>query len=65
MNDYAGPKFDMVFMDINYSEDNLELSPPQKFLETEFLEKLVVSELNNSAAHDHGICDFQLAMLRQ
>jgi hypothetical protein len=36
-------KFDMIFMDINYEEDNLHLSPPKKFLETAFLTKLMVS----------------------
>jgi hypothetical protein len=35
-------KFDMIFMDINYEEDNLRLSPPKKFLDTEFLKKLMV-----------------------
>ena len=35
--------FDMIFMDINYEEDNLHLSPPKKFLETEFLTKLMVT----------------------
>ena len=35
-------KFDMIFMDINYEESNLHLSPPKKFLETSFLAKLMV-----------------------
>jgi len=32
----------MIFMDVNYEEDNLQLSPPRKFLTTEFLTKLMV-----------------------
>jgi spermidine synthase len=43
VNDYNSTKFDMVFMDVNYEEDNLEISPPMKFLQTEFLRKLTVS----------------------
>lgn len=35
-------KFDMIFMDINYEEENLQLSPPKKFLDTDFLSKLLV-----------------------
>jgi spermidine synthase len=35
-------KFDMIFMDINYEEDNVQLSPPRKFLTQEFLSKLLV-----------------------
>ena len=38
-------KFDMVFMDINYEEANLKLSPPKKFLEQSFLAKLLVITL--------------------
>jgi spermidine synthase len=30
-------KFDLIFMDINYEEANVQLSPPRKFLATEFL----------------------------
>lgn len=45
--DYQVPtpaaKFDMIFMDVNYEEDNVQLSPPRKFLTTEFLNKLMVS----------------------
>ena len=37
----SGPKFDISIMDLNYEEENINLSPPQKFLETEFLDKLV------------------------
>ena len=36
-------KFDMVFMDINYEESNVQLSPPKKFLDQSFLSKLMVS----------------------
>lgn len=32
--EYSQPKFDIIFMDINYEEDNLHLSPPLKFLDT-------------------------------
>jgi len=32
----------MIFMDINYEESNLHLSPPKKFLEQAFLSKLMV-----------------------
>lgn len=38
-------KFDLIFMDINYEEDNVQLSPPRKFLATEFLSKLMVSRI--------------------
>lgn len=37
----SGSKFDIVIMDLNYEEENLHLSPPQKFLDTEFLDKLM------------------------
>ena len=33
--------FDLIIMDINYTEDDLKISPPWKFLETEFLQKIV------------------------
>lgn len=36
-------KFDMIFMDINYEEENIQLSPPRKFLTPEFIGKLLVS----------------------
>jgi len=67
VNDHTGPKFDIVFMDINYSEDNLELSPPKKFLETAFLQKLVVrSAMLMLLGHDYSrwLRDFQFALLR-
>mmetsp|Transcript_9314 Transcript_9314/g.15703 ORF Transcript_9314/g.15703 Transcript_9314/m.15703 type:complete len:417 (-) Transcript_9314:351-1601(-) len=35
-----GGFFDLIIMDINYHEDDLSLSPPIKFLETSFLDKL-------------------------
>lgn len=47
VNDYQvtpATKFDMIFMDINYEEDNIQLSPPRKFLSQEFLAKLLVSD---------------------
>lgn len=34
-------KFDLIFVDINYEEAELELSPPMKFLETSWLTKLL------------------------
>ena len=46
VNDYQvtpATKFDMIFMDINYEEDNIQLSPPRKFLQQQFLSKLLVS----------------------
>jgi hypothetical protein len=30
-------KFDMLYMDINYEESDMQLSPPFKFLETSYL----------------------------
>jgi hypothetical protein len=35
-------KFDMILMDINYEESNINISPPAKFLEQAFLDKLMV-----------------------
>lgn len=35
-------RFDMIFMDVNYEEANVQLSPPRKFLDTKFLQKLMV-----------------------
>lgn len=32
-------------MDVNYEDSDLGISPPMKFLETEFLNKLLVSIL--------------------
>lgn len=34
-------KFDMILMDINYEESNINISPPAKFLEQSFLDKLM------------------------
>lgn len=33
--------FDIIFMDINYEEEYLGISPPMKFLEPNFLQKLM------------------------
>ena len=33
--------FDIIFMDINYSADDVSISPPKKFLESAFLQKLL------------------------
>ena len=60
-------KFDMVFMDINYEEDNLQLSPPKKFLEQSFLSKLLVTFINFiplGIDNQRGLCDFQPPFLR-
>ena len=35
------PPFDLLFMDINYSSDDITISPPKKFLEASFLQKLL------------------------
>lgn len=45
VQDSQKEKFDMIFMDINYEEENLALSPPLKFIETAFLDKLMVRSL--------------------
>ena len=37
-----GDKFDAIFMDINYEEKELGMSPPFKFVESRFLDKLLV-----------------------
>jgi spermidine synthase len=34
-------KWDIIFMDINFKADDPNISPPWKFLSTEFLQKLV------------------------
>ena len=34
-------KYDLIIMDINYTEEDLNISPPWKFLDTEFLQKVV------------------------
>lgn len=36
-------KFDIVIMDINYEEEDTGISPPVKFLQKNFLHKLLVS----------------------
>ena len=39
---FAAPNhFDMVFIDLNFEEDNVNVSPPLKFFSAEFLNKLV------------------------
>ena len=35
-----GKKFDLIIMDINYTDEDKNISPPWKFLETEFLQKI-------------------------
>ncbi len=30
-------QFDIILMDINYEEQNMDMSPPMKFVETNFL----------------------------
>ena len=37
---YNAEKFDLIIMDINYTEEDKNISPPWKFLETEFLQKI-------------------------
>jgi len=39
IDEYKGDKFDALFMDVNFEEDNVAISPPVKFLQPEFLEK--------------------------
>lgn len=34
-------KYDLIIMDINYTEEDLNISPPWKFLDTEFLQQVV------------------------
>ena len=35
-------KFDIILIDLNYEEDNINISPPIKFQKKEFLNKLKV-----------------------
>jgi hypothetical protein len=37
----SSQKFDIIFMDINYEENDLGMSPPFKFVEESFLSKLL------------------------
>lgn len=40
----AGAKnemYDMIFVDINFSDDDLALNPPIKFLDTKYLQRLL------------------------
>ena len=39
-------KEDIIFMDINFKAEDPNISPPRKFLEKEFLQKLV--EISNN-----------------
>lgn len=39
--------YDMIFVDINFSDDNLALNPPIKFLDTEYLQRLVELTTDN------------------
>jgi hypothetical protein len=48
VNEAGAQKFDIVIMDVNYEEENIELNPPKKFLETKFLQKLLVPFISNS-----------------
>ena len=34
-------RYNIVFMDINYSSEDVTISPPKKFLEKKFLEKVL------------------------
>jgi spermidine synthase len=34
-------QFDAIFMDVNFEEDNIKISPPTRFLEVAFLQKVV------------------------
>lgn len=54
VQEYKGEKFDIIFNDINYEEENLLLSPPKKFIEPAFLEKLL------ALTTDEGFVTFNL-----
>lgn len=41
-------KYDLIIMDVNYTEEDKNISPPWKFLETEFLQKIVDTGSENS-----------------
>ena len=43
--------FDIAIMDINYTEEDLHISPPWKFLTTEFLQKIADEFLNQDCAY--------------
>jgi len=43
--------FDIAIMDINYTEEDLHISPPWKFLTTEFLQKIANEFLNQDCAY--------------
>ena len=38
----GGEKFHIIFMDVNYEEKEVGMSPPFKFVQTDFLNKLLV-----------------------
>lgn len=42
VNDNDKQKYDVIIMDINYEEEDIHLSPPKKFLEPDFVQKLMV-----------------------
>jgi spermidine synthase len=39
--------FDAIFLDVNFEEDNIKISPPARFLEVAFLQKIVDSVRDN------------------
>jgi spermidine synthase len=39
--------FDAIFMDVNFEENNIKISPPTRFLEVAFLQKIVDSVRDN------------------
>jgi spermidine synthase len=41
VNESSSEVFDLIFMDINYEDSDLSISPPFKFIETSFLQKLL------------------------
>ena len=43
VNDLESNSYDLIFFDVNYEEDNVQVSPPLKFFETDFLNKLLES----------------------
>ena len=53
MNASGATKFDLIFIDINYEEGDVKVSPPLKFFGTDFLSKL--AELT---ADDAGLIAF-------
>jgi len=39
--------YDAIFMDVNFEENNVKISPPTRFLEVAFLQKIVDSVRDN------------------